>query len=60
MTPQEAIDIFNEHLSFYRHSEDECFTDALQLGIEALKAIQTYRQGPMAYLYLPLPGETKE
>jgi len=60
MILKEAIER-NEHIQMEflplpRHRDWE----AVQLGIEALKAILTYRKSPMAYLYLPLPGETKE
>lgn len=33
--------------------------DAIKLGIEALKAIDDYRQGLTVDFLLPLPGETE-
>lgn len=57
---EKAIELANKHPIQLKTAEDHDYFEALNLLIEAGKAIQTYRKGPMGYLYLPLPGETME
>lgn len=40
--------------------DDLSVIQALQLGIEAIKAIEIYRSANESWLSLPLPGETKD
>jgi len=60
MTINEAI----ERLKILAEEQDEDWLDfgysALQLGIEALKAIKADRCGDASLLNRPLPGETEE
>ena len=60
MKLEKAIEIINEHLRFYRFSEDEYFKDALQLGTEAMKRLKELRTPSSGNPHLQLPGETEE
>jgi len=59
MKLQQAIEILKEtQMNFADHIDADTL-NAIQLGIEALKALDLCRRGVSAQVYLLLPGETK-
>lgn len=60
MTIEATIKILTAGLVEYDGAPHANFDDALRLGIEALKRVQTNRQPIRAHWREPLPGETEE
>ena len=54
-----AIEILNDILRFVKPGDPPDEHDALKLGIEALKRIESCRVGDAANVELPLSGETE-
>ena len=60
MTIDEAI----KRLEVFKKDVSECapelLDDAIQLGIEALKRVLSYKKAHIGLHYIPMLGETKE
>jgi hypothetical protein len=60
MRLDEAIQILHKYEMLEYDGEGKDLDEAVQLGIEALKAIRNKRQDPWNGPILSLPGETEE
>lgn len=60
MTIDEAIEFLAPFSDMRTGLLNKDFTDALKLGIEALKAIQLVKEYPLLGCITKLPGETKD
>jgi len=60
MTIDEAIEIIRRWGEETEEVEEGDFSDAVQLGTEALKQLKRMRAGKLVFFNDPLPGETEE
>ena len=60
MTIDEALEELDGIYHYCEEIEIPCNTDAILLGIEALKVIGQFRKGEWTLVGATLPGETKE
>lgn len=60
MTLNQAIEVLEEELTYPVPRADQDLTNALRLGIEALKLIPYHRRYPADPLPDLLPGETED
>ena len=60
ITIDEAIHVQQLHLDGDPKLKDIKLRQGMHLGIEALKRIKAYKEGPLGTHYQSLPGETEE
>ena len=60
MKVTEAIEILDHLITISSHMPNPDHWDAIKLGIEGLKRLQTYRERKYYYARTLLPGETTE
>jgi len=60
MKIEKAIELNKEAVTSLKQGKRPDHADAVTLGIDALKAVQRFRQGYPINVYSLLPGETKD